>query len=229
MVCSGILKKNLPFGGLTYKLKKLSNLIYGSSNLRATVLIASLIVVLTFAAALPRGAAADFYKFVDKDGRVHYTDVPKSDKFKWVMKERGSKGIPYTYSFSSIDSLVRMHSKKWNLDPALVKAVIRAESNFKSRAVSSAGAKGLMQLMPATAKQLGVENVYDPSENIGGGVRYLNQMLKKFDGDERLALAAYNAGVDAVLKYGGVPPYKETRIYVSRVLKFRKAYLASAR
>jgi hypothetical protein len=109
-----------------------------------------------------------------------------------------------------------------NLPPELINGVIRAESNFKVRAVSSAGARGLMQLMPATAKELGVENSFDIEQNIDGGARYLRKMLDRFEGNVRKALAAYNAGPGTVIKYNGRVPYAETRQYVRRVLRFSR-------
>jgi len=109
-------------------------------------------------------------------------------------------------------------ARRHGVDPKLVLAVAEAESGFSPSAVSSAGAIGVMQLMPETAKMLGVRNIYDYRENADAGVRYLKQMLIKFDGDTEKALAAYNAGPDAVVRYGGIPPYAETREYVKRVL-----------
>jgi len=117
---------------------------------------------------------------------------------------------------------VQKAATKYNLPPQLINAVIRAESNFKARAVSSAGARGLMQLMPATAKELGVKNSFDIEQNIDGGARYLRQMLDRFGGNVREALAAYNAGPGTVIKYNGRVPYAETRQYVRRVLRFSK-------
>jgi soluble lytic murein transglycosylase-like protein len=104
----------------------------------------------------------------------------------------------------------------------LIKAVIRAESNFNSEAVSTAGAQGLMQLMPATAEELGVKNPFDIDQNVDGGTRYLRKMIDQFGGDIKMALAAYNAGPGTVLKYQGDVPYKETKQYVSRVLRFSR-------
>ena len=115
---------------------------------------------------------------------------------------------------------VQKAAAKYNLPPQLINAVIRAESNFKVRAVSSAGARGLMQLMPATAKELGVENSFDIEQNIDGGAKYLRKMLDRFGGNVRKALAAYNAGPGTVIKYNGRVPYPETRQYVNRVLRF---------
>jgi soluble lytic murein transglycosylase-like protein len=121
-----------------------------------------------------------------------------------------------------IEQKVRKAAEKYNLPPELINAVIRAESNFEVQAVSSAGAKGLMQLMPATAKELGVKNPFDIEQNIDGGAKYLRKMLDRFGGSLRKALAAYNAGPGTVIKYGGRVPYPETRQYVQRVLRFSK-------
>ena len=118
-----------------------------------------------------------------------------------------------------LESVIQPAAAKYGLDPNLVAAVIWAESSGDPNAVSKKGAQGLMQLMPATARELGVGNILDPGQNVEGGSHYLRQMLDEHDGDLSLALAAYNAGPDAVRKYGGVPPYRETRDYVGRVMR----------
>ncbi len=123
----------------------------------------------------------------------------------------------------NIEKNIRIAARKYDLPPELLYGVIKAESNFQVRAVSHAGAQGLMQLMPGTAKELGVDNPFDIEQNIDGGARYLRKMLDKFGGDIKLALAAYNAGPSAVEKYGGqIPPYRETEQYVDKVLRFAR-------
>lgn len=119
---------------------------------------------------------------------------------------------------------IQQASEKYKVSPSLIRAVIHAESAFKSKAKSSAGAQGLMQLMPATAKGLGVKDSLNPTQNIHGGTKYLSQMLAKFDNNISLAAAAYNAGPGAVTKYNGIPPYKETQVYVKRVKLLQKRY-----
>jgi soluble lytic murein transglycosylase-like protein len=121
-----------------------------------------------------------------------------------------------------IEASVQKAAAKYNLPPRLLRAVIRAESNFEVAAVSRAGAKGLMQLMPATAKDMGVTDIFDIEQNIDGGAKYLRQMLDRFGGNIRKALAAYNAGPATVIKYNGQVPYPETRQYVKRVLRFSR-------
>lgn len=125
---------------------------------------------------------------------------------------------------TEVDSIVKKYARENNVDESLVKAVIKAESGFNSQAKSPVGALGLMQLMPATARGLGVENPLDPEENIAGGTKYLKGLLDRFDGRMDLALAAYNAGPGAVKKYGGIPPYSETQNYVKRVLEYQRHY-----
>jgi len=124
------------------------------------------------------------------------------------------------------DGLILDACQRYGVDPALVKGVIHAESGFDPNAVSRAGAKGLMQLMDATAAGLGVSDSFDPSENVEAGVRYLSELIDRYQ-DEALALAAYNAGPGAVDRYGGIPPFAETQSYVPRVLAYRQQYGAS--
>lgn len=112
----------------------------------------------------------------------------------------------------------------YEVDPALIKAIIMAESGYNTKAVSNKGAKGLMQLMPKTAREMGVEDIFNPHQNITGGVQYFKQMVNRFNGDVKLALAAYNAGSRKVLHYKGIPPFKATRYYIKKVLKYYQIY-----
>jgi hypothetical protein len=129
---------------------------------------------------------------------------------------------------SAIESAIVTASDKYGVDESLIRAVIKQESSYDPYAVSSAGAMGLMQLMPATAQSLGVADPYNVYQNIYGGTKYLYDMLLKFGGDEQLALAAYNAGPGSVIKYGGIPPYEETENYVPAVLNYKNQYMLEA-
>lgn len=171
-------------------------------------------------------ADADIYSYTDEQGVIHITNIPTQANVPYVlvMKER-RVAFKIARQISVYDGLIERISKKYNMDATLVKAIIKAESNFNNKAVSPVGAKGLMQLMPSTAASLEVTDSFHPEKNIEGGVRYLRYLFRLFDGDLPLVLAAYNAGENTVMRYNNmIPPYPETRNYVKRVIHYWKQY-----
>ena len=180
-------------------------------------------VGLFFLLLYPYISLADIYSFTDEEGVIHFTNVPTDPKFKLIAKER-------YIDYESVDymSLISKMSKKYMVDDALIRAIIKVESDFDPRAVSKAGAKGLMQLMPETAKDLGVENVFNPEENVEGGVKYLKSLISRFEDNLPLAIAAYHAGGGAVKKYNDIPPFDSTQKFVKRVLNYFEKYKNSS-
>jgi soluble lytic murein transglycosylase-like protein len=150
-------------------------------------------------------------------GTESYVDVPTAEIVGLQQVE--SPALPAAAPPPSLDELVRRAGERHQLDVDFLHSVIRAESAYDPRAVSPKGARGLMQLMPATAGRLGVEDAFDPRDNVDAGARYLRQLLRQYDNDVVKALAAYNAGPESVARYRGVPPYRETRAYVARVIR----------
>lgn len=164
--------------------------------------------------------AADIYRYVDANGKVCFTDTPTHGKWNMYLKE----SPPPNSGHRSYLDIIRTHASSYRLEEALVKAVIKVESDYQPRVVSKKGAQGLMQLIPETARDLRVTNPFDPYENIRGGSEYLRKMLDLFDDDIELALAAYNSGPSTVKRYGGVPPYDETQRYVKKVKRYLDHY-----
>ena len=182
-------------------------------------------------------AQADIYRYVDGDGVVLFTNVPPDSRFKVYLKEKRQKPDPVAQTLASelryyddearsryarhIDEAARLTK----LEPALIHAVISAESGYNPLARSRKGAARLMQLMPDTAKRYGVKNRLDPAQSIHGGARYLRDLVRMFNNDVQLAVAAYNAGENAVVRHGNrIPPYSETMTYVPRVMSYYKKY-----
>ena len=177
-----------------------------------------IVAILVFV-MFPQSSNADIYSFTDENGVVHFTNAPTDSKWKLLIKEKRFDPRSVKYQ-----SLIRKVSKKHSLDDALVKAIIRVESNFNPNAVSKAGAQGLMQLMPGTAQDLKVKDPFNPEENVEGGVKYFRYLLDRFKEDIPLAIAAYHAGENAVRKYNGIPPYDSTQKFVKMVLKHFDKY-----
>jgi soluble lytic murein transglycosylase len=178
----------------------------------------------------PVVSGADIYRYVDREGVIHYSNVQPDEKFTLYLRE-GPKAAPRAQASaipgaSWMTGYVDRFSRANDLPPALVHAIIKAESNGQRKAVSSKGAKGVMQLMPFTSKRMRVADPFDPIENIEGGIKYIKELLVAFEGDLTNTVAAYNAGPAAVRKYGGVPPYQETRLYVRRVMDLYRQYSA---
>ena len=206
------------------------------NRFRMSILLAAL------ALCAGRPAMADIYMFKDERGVVHFTNIPNGDKrFKMIRKEESTSDyaraagmpqyvLPTAELIRQYSPVIETAAKTHGVEIALVHAVITAESGYNPRAVSRAGAQGIMQLMPDTARRVGVQNSFDATQNIHGGVKYLRELLTMFNGNKELALAAYNAGENAVIRAGNrVPPYAETVNYVPKVLgyysKFKTARL----
>lgn len=173
-------------------------------------------------AVCPTVLWADIYRFVDEEGVVHFSNAQYDQRYELYLRE-GAKELPavqYPVASGWMMEYAERYSRAHNLSPALVKAIIRAESNGDRYAVSRKGAEGMMQLMPFTSKRLKVSDPFDPVQNIEGGVKYIKELLDDFRGNIVYAVAAYNAGPAAVRKYGGIPPYQETRAYVKRVMDY---------
>lgn len=167
--------------------------------------------------------AADIYMYVDKEGVMHFTNVPTSTDYKVFIRERPKRNAP-GMDANQFDRFIDEAASLHGVDFPLLKAVIRAESGFDPKAVSKKGAMGLMQIMPENLEPLRVYDPFDPWQNIMGGARYLKSLIQRFNGKIPLALAAYNAGPRMVDTYQGIPPIEETEEYVKRVMTFFRLY-----
>jgi len=189
----------------------------------------SILICLFFIAP---SASAGIYRYEDEKGVIHFTNCPRDPKFKLYIREskedvgdeNHSPLVSYLKDSNQYDAMISDCSKKYQVDFALIKAMIRAESGFNPIAVSRKGAKGLMQLMPETALRMNVSNLFNPRDNIEGGVRYFKYLLSLFNNDLQLSLAAYNAGENIVAELGSIPPYRETMDYVKKVLSYYRSY-----
>ncbi len=214
---------------------------FGALRRSAWVLVCTLLLVGPVARPQP-AAAEDVYTYRSSNGVQHFTNVPTDRRFQTFSPPAqrvttfSLKGRSATRQAAWADAtvgrelreLISETASRFDLEPALMHAVVRAESGFDPRAVSSTGARGLMQLMPETAREVGVRDVFHPRQNLEGGASYLRGLIDRFSGDVHLALAAYNAGPGAVEAHGGIPPYAETEEYLRRVLRFRREYLREA-
>ena len=177
--------------------------------------------VLVLSAPIP--VQADIYKYIDENGVLHFTNVPTESGYRLYIRERPSKRLRKR-STNRYDRLIQQAADRYGLSFPLLKALIKVESDFNPKAVSKAGALGLMQIMPANLREFRVENPFDPWENIRGGAWYLNQLIDRFEGRVPLALAAYNAGPNLVARHQEIPPIKETQRYVEKAMKYYYVY-----
>lgn len=189
-------------------------------------LLCGLGVIVILIAGSCVSALADIYMYIDSQGVLHFSNVPTSSQYRLYVKERPARNLdnPDPRSF---DMIIREAAQRHGLSESLLKAIIKAESNFNPRAVSKKGAKGLMQIMPKNFDALNIRNPFNPRENIMGGAKYFKNLHTRYKGKLPLALAAYNAGPQAVDRYKNVPPYPETRDYVEKVMKYYYVYKKS--
>lgn len=171
----------------------------------------------------PHPGQAEIYQYIDASGTISLTNVPSDNRYRRI--DLHPHRLHPVLSERELEPVISRYSRQHQLHPALIRAVIKAESDFNPLAVSRAGAVGLMQLMPQTAVRMDVRDLYDPEDNIGGGTKYLRQLLDRFRGNLPLALAAYNAGEHVVDRYRSLPPIDETRQYVRKVLRYYRTFL----
>jgi soluble lytic murein transglycosylase-like protein len=185
-----------------------------------------IIIIMLLGLCPYRSAAdADIYKWIDRNGVTHFTNVPNHTGYRLIIRSRTELIRRLGGDEKRYEALIASLCKKYKVDAALVKAVIKAESDFDPNAVSKKGAQGLMQLMPGTARDLQVADAFDPQDNLEGGISYLRRLLDMFQGDLKLAVAAYNAGENAVIGNNfRVPPYPETQDYVTKVFNYLQQY-----
>lgn len=171
--------------------------------------------------------AGGLYYYIDEQGVYHFSDIQKDDRYNKMIiwAEGGGSGVKIDLEIN-FDQYIKQACSYYGVDESLIRAMIKVESNYNPRAVSPKGAQGLMQLMPQTQALMRLIDPYHPRDNIFAGVAYFKSMLERYQGNEILALAAYNAGPGAVDKYNGVPPYPETRNYINKVQSYRQKYQA---
>ncbi len=170
-------------------------------------------------------ARADIYQYTDQDGVIHFSNTQRKGKiYARVPEPRHDPDALTPGKVSRFDEYIHQAAALYQIPEELVRAVIRVESGFDPRATSRTNARGLMQLMPETAQRMLVSDVFDPRQNIFGGVRYLRILANLFNGNIELTLAGYNAGENAVMQYGGIPPFQETRDYVVKVMEYYRFY-----
>ena len=192
-----------------------------SYQIKTITIVILCIVSVTFAA--PSTLHADIYMYIDEDGVYNFTDAPPSPKYKLFIKERNPRpGKKNT--LEKFDKYIKEASKRHRISIPLLKAVMKVESDFNPKAVSKKGAKGLMQIMPMNFELLKIKDPFNPRESIMGGARYLSQLLNRFGGNVRFAVAAYNAGPNTVERSRGIPPIKETKDYVKKIMKYYALY-----
>jgi len=209
----------------------------GRSAVRAAVTAVAVLV----SSSVAGDAVADIDAYTDADGVVHFTNLRADPRYKVYLRGDGQNAraprsgvfpVPPTdrelARFTRYDEWIREASALYQIPEPLVRAVIKVESDYDPRAVSYAGACGLMQLMPETAAGLQVKDIHDPRENIFGGVRFLRILANTFNGDLELTIAAYNAGEGAVIQWGGIPPYQQTQGYVVKVSRYYRRYRTMA-
>jgi len=194
-----------------------------SFGLYSPVLGIILLAVILLSLSVDCPCYAGIYRYIDENGDYHFTNCPRDPRYQLYIREEGDS-VSVRVDPRKYDPLIEEFSNKHGVDSALVKAIMRAESGFDSYAVSRKGAKGLMQLMPKTAEQWSVINVFDPRQNIEGGVKHLKHLLETFENNLDLSIAAYNAGKEAVIRNDSIPPFNETRNYVRKVLRYYESY-----
>jgi soluble lytic murein transglycosylase len=185
---------------------------------RSAISFAIGVVIILFIIDVSSG---DIYRYQDKNGVWHFTNIKSDKRYKLYIRTSLKEPADYIRDYRTI---INQASRRFGIESSFIKAVIKAESDFDYKAVSRKGARGLMQLMPETMDQMEVKDPFNPEENIFGGTRYLSLLLERFNNDKKLALAAYNAGPERVEEYQGVPPFPETKSFISKVLNYYFQY-----